>query len=134
MEKEQIEFKLLVSGKDIFQISFNGSSLDYLNQIISKSDEITVYPIHASLLKMAKKKRIHNKMAYTNEELKKAFGFPSKGKKLRKFVFESSNERLEFNTRMEALEKLKISANRVADAIKNGGIVIEGVKYDFKRE
>ena len=83
---------------------------------------------------MAKKKRIHNKMAYTNEELKKAFGFPSKGKKLRKFVFESSNERLEFNTRKEALEKLKISANRVADAIKNGGIVIEGVKYDFKRE
>ena len=29
MEKEQIELKLLVSGKDIFQISFNGSSLDY---------------------------------------------------------------------------------------------------------
>ena len=57
MEKEQIELKIFVSGKDLIDISFNGSSLDYLNQIISKSDEITVYPTHASLLKMANKKK-----------------------------------------------------------------------------
>ena len=134
MEKEQIELKILVSGKDLFEIYFNGSSLDYLNQIISKSDEITVYPTHASLLKMANKKKIQNKMAYTNDELKKAFGFPSKQKKLRKFVFESPNERLEFDTRKQVLEKLKISANRIADAVKNGKIVIGDVEYDFKRE
>ena len=35
-------------------------------------------------------------MTYTNDELKKAFGFPSKKKKLRKFVFEPPNEGLEF--------------------------------------
>ena len=57
MEKEQIDLKILVSGKDLFDISFNGSSLDYLNQIISKRDEITVQPTHASLLKIAKKKK-----------------------------------------------------------------------------
>ena len=56
MVKEQIELKIFVSGKDLFDISFSDSSLGYLNQIISKSDEITVYPTHASLLKMAKKK------------------------------------------------------------------------------
>ena len=134
MEKEQIELKILVSGKDIFEIFFSGSSLDYLNQIISKSDEIKVYPTHASLLKMANKKKIQNKMAYTNDELRKAFGFPSKQKKLRKFVFESPNERLEFDTRKQALEKLQISANRIADAVKNGKIEIGNVKYDFKRE
>ena len=134
MEKEQIELKILVSGKDIFEIFFNGSSLDYLNQIISKSDEIKVYPTHASLLKIANKKKIQNKMAYTNDELRKAFGFPSKQKKLRKFVFESPNERLEFDTRKQALEKLQISANRIADAVKNGKIEIGNVKYDFKRE
>ena len=56
MVKEQIELKIFVSGKDLFDISFCDSSLGYLNQIISKSDKITVYPTHASLLKMAKKK------------------------------------------------------------------------------
>ena len=61
MEKEQIELKIFVSGKDLIDISFNGSSLDYLNQIISKSDEITVYPTHASLLKMANKKKFRTK-------------------------------------------------------------------------
>ena len=55
-------------------------------------------------------------------------------KKLRKFVFESPNERLEFDTRKQALEKLQISANRIADAVKNGKIEIGNVKYDFKRE
>ena len=61
MKKEQIELKIFVTGKDLIDISFNGSSLDYLNQIISKSDEITVYPTHASLLKMANKKKIRTK-------------------------------------------------------------------------
>ena len=134
MGKEQIELKIFVSGTDLFDICFSDSSLDYLNQIISKSDEITVYPTHASLLKMAKKREIQNKMTYTYDELKKAFGFPSKQKKLRKFVFESPNERLEFDSRKQALEKLQISANRIANAVKNGKIVIEDVEYDFKRE
>ena len=69
-----------------------------------------------------------------NDELKIAFGFPSKQKNLRQFVFESPNKRLEFDTRKQALDKLKISASRIADAVKNGKIEIEDVKYDFKRE
>ena len=61
MVKEQIELKIFVSRKDLFDISFSDSSLAYLNQIISKSDEITVYPTHASLLKMAKKRKFKTK-------------------------------------------------------------------------
>ena len=73
-------------------------------------------------------------MTYTNDELKKAFGFPSKQKKLRKFVFEPPNERLEFDKTKQALEKLQISAKKIANASRSGKIEIENVEYDFKRE
>ena len=50
------------------------------------------------------------------------------------YVFSNARSRFEFATRKEAMNRMNLCAVGIANAAKNGKIVIGDVKYDFKRE
>ena len=101
-------------------------------------------PARSSLAEMAKKKQIKNNVIFTKNELEQALGLSSKkdemkslrdGAKLQKpYVFSNAGSRFEFATRKEAMNGMNFCAVGIANAVKNGKIVIGDVEYDFKRE
>ena len=136
MENDFLDLKLKLRGKGIFDLFLSRETKDDLIELIKQSDEIILQPARSSLVEMAKKKQIKNNVIFTKNELEQALGLSSaKDKTMKKpYVFSNAESRFEFATRNEAMNGMNLCAVGIANAVKNGKIVIEDVEYDFKRE
>ena len=135
MENDFLDLKLKLRGKGIFDLFLSRETKDDLIELIKQSDEIILQPARSSLVEMAKKKQIKNNVIFTKNELEQALGLSSKKDKMKKpYVFSNAESRFEFATRKEAMKGMNICVNGIANACKNGKIVIGDVVYDFKRE
>ena len=135
MENDFLDLKLKVRGKGLFDLFLARKTKNDLIELIKQSDEIIVQPARSSLVEIAKKKQIKNNVIFTKNELEQALGLSSKKDKMKKpYVFSNAGSRFEFATRKEAMNGMNLCAVGIANAAKNGKIVIGDVEYDFKRE
>ena len=135
MENDFLDLKLKVRGKGLFDLFLARKTKNDLIELIKQSDEIIVQPARSSLVEIAKKKQIKNNVIFTKNELEQALGLSSKKDKMKKpYVFSNAGSRFEFATRKEAMNGMNLCAFGIANAAKNGKIVIGDVEYDFKRE
>ena len=131
MENDFLDLKLKVRGKGLFDLFLARKTKNDLIELIKQSDE----PARSSLVEIAKKKQIKNNVIFTKNELEQALGLSSKKDKMTKpYVFSNAGSRFEFATRKEAMNGMNLCAVGIANAAKNGKIVIGDVEYDFKRE
>ena len=72
MENDFLDLKLKVRGKGIFDLFLAKETTNDFIELIKQSDEIIVQPTHSSLVEIAKKKHIKNKVILTKNELKQA--------------------------------------------------------------
>ena len=137
MENDFLDLKLKLRGKGLFDLFLARETKNDLIELIKQSDEIIAQPARSSLVEMAKKKQIKNNVIFTKNELEQALGLSSKKKQSaikKPFVFSNGGSRFEFATRKEAMNGMNLCAVGIANAVKNGKIVIEDVEYDFKRK
>ena len=135
MENNFLDLKLKLRGKGIFDLFLARETKNDFIELIKQSDKIILQPAPSSLVEMAKKKQIKNNVIFTKNELEQALGLSSKKDKMKKpYVFSNAGSRFEFATRKEAMNGMNLCAVGIANAAKNGKIVIGDVEYDFKRE
>ena len=136
MENDFLDLKLKLRGKGLFDLFLARETKNDFIELIKQSDEIIAQPARSSLIEMAKKKQIKNNVIFTKNELEQALGLSSaKNKTMKKpYVFSNAGSRFEFATRKEAMNGMNLCAVGIANAAKNGKIVIGDVEYDFKRE
>ena len=84
---------------------------------------------------MARRKKIKNHTILTKYELKKALGFSPENKPRSKtYIFSNApGAHFEFATRKDAMDGMNCSATKLANAIKNGKILINNVEYKFEK-
>ena len=113
-----------------------GDTKEDLIELILQSEEWQVEPTHSALLEMARRKKIKNHTILTKYELKKALGISPENKPRSKtYIFSNlSGAYFEFATRKDTMDGMNCSSTKLANAIKNGKILIGNIEYKFERK
>ena len=136
MENEKfLGLKLKVKG---LKGNFFAETKKDLIELILQSEECRVEPTHSTLVEMARREKIKNHTILTKYELNKAFGLASEDDKPRSktyvFTRNAPKAHFEFATRKEAMDGMNCSSTKLANAIKNGKIMINNVEFKFERK